>query len=321
MISVMIPAYNAENTIRRSVESVRSQSLQDFEIVIINDGSTDRTGEILDAYAALDARIRVFHQENRGISASRNRAIQVCRGALLTFVDADDVLLPGYLATLYKAMQETGAACVCCNHWIVQGAHRYSCFSDTQPVRVFTPEQALENILYHGVPDVSAWGKLYRRGLLEQIRYPEGALFEDAFVIADVVLAAGTIAFVPEPLYVYTLSDSSISRTCAAGHEMDLPAAVNRMTDRIRECYPQLERGCIRRRAHALLSAMRVLDPAVQKSVWADARRQLLGYALPVLFDTRAPARDKLGILAALPGHRFYRFVWGLYDKHRRRYG
>ena len=316
MISVMIAAYNAETTIARCLDSVLAQTMQDFEIVVIDDGSTDGTAAILAGYAAKDARIQVIHQENRGLASARNRAIRESRGNYLTFLDSDDSLLPDYLSALYTAIQNNGVPCVACNHYIVRGNSRELRF-DAQEFMTISAEQALENILYHGIPDVSAWGKLYARDLLEQIHYPDGALYEDTYVIADVLLAAGKIAFIPEPLYEYILSDTSISRTCKDGHVWDFCNAVDHMLETVSTHLPDCEAGCIRRRAHAIMSTMRTLDPKKHKAEWKKAHADLCRYALPVLKDPRAPKRDKLGILAALPGQRIYRLVWGMYEKMR----
>ena len=316
MVSVMIAAYNAEKTVARCLDSVLHQTMQDFEVVVINDGSTDGTADILAEYARKDARIRVIQQDNAGISAVRNRAVRESRGEELTFLDADDLLAPEYLCRLHETMERIGASCVCCNHCIIRGEDRTLGYEETEMV-MLTAEQALDHLLYHGIPDVAPWGKLYRRELLAQITYPEGLLFEDTYVIADILIKAGSIVYVPEPLYEYHIYDTSISRTCKDGHVWDFCVAVDHMVETVRGYLPDCEAGCVRRRAHAVLSTMWTLDPQKHKTEWKQAHAQLRRLALPVLKDPRATKRDKLGILAALPGQRFFRFVWGMYEKMR----
>lgn len=316
MISVMIPVYNAEKTISQCLDSILAQTMQEFEVVVINDGSTDGTAAILDDYVARDARIRVLHQKNKGLANVRNRLVQESRGEHVTFLDSDDRLLPDYLSALYAAMQNSGAPCVSCNHYIVRESNRELRFDERESL-ILSSEQAMENILYHGIPDVSAWGKLYTRELLERIQYPDGALYEDTYVIADVLLAAGRITFIPEPLYEYILLDNSISRTCKDGHVWDFCKAVDHMLETVSTHLPNCEAGCIRRRAHAIMSTMRTLDPKKHRAEWKKAHADLCPHALLVLKDPRAPIRDKLGILAALPGQWFYRLIWGMYEKMR----
>lgn len=104
-VSVIIPVYNAENYLHRSLESLLNQTYADFEVILINDGSTDRSGNICDEYASKDSRIRVFHKKNEGVSATRNFGIKKSDGELITFIDADDVVLKNYLFDLISAME------------------------------------------------------------------------------------------------------------------------------------------------------------------------------------------------------------------------
>lgn len=317
MISVLIPAYNAEKTIEACLDSVLTQTFQGFEVVVINDGSTDATAEILNAYAEKDTRIRVFHQENAGVSAARNRAVLESCGEEITFLDADDRLLPAYLEVLHNAKKKTGVVCVCCNHYVVYKGIRHKRFEEPTEFTLLSAHEALFGMLYHRVPDVSPWGKLYSRELLQKIHCPEGRIFEDSYVIADILIAAEQIGFVAEPLYEYVWRDTSISKSRNDPHLWDYYEAVNHMTNVVEQAYPEFQKGCVRRRSHAIMSMMRVLDPKLHKTDWRKARRLLRQSAWTVLTDKDAPKRDKLGILAALPGHWCYWLLWRLYTKHR----
>lgn len=321
MISVLIAAYNAEKTIVPCVDSVLRQIWQDFEIVIVNDGSTDGTAAIVDHLAESDLRIRGIHQENQGLSAVRNRLVRESNGQELLFLDADDRLLPDCLRILHEAKTTAGVPCACCNHYIVHGGVRIQRFEQPAGLTVLSGEQAIAGMLYHGIPDVSTWGKLYNRELLLDIRYPEGRLFEDSYTIADILITAGKIVYAPEPLVDYVWSDNSLSKRCDDEHLWDFYDAVEHMTQTVEREYPHMKRGCLRRRAHAVMSVMRTLDPAIHKADWRKARKLLNPLVWPVLTDWQAPMRDKLGILASLPGHRCYRLIWRLYMKNRRSYG
>ena len=109
-ISVIVPVYNVEQYLVKCIDSILSQTFTDFELLLIDDGSPDRCGEICDEYAKKDERIRVFHQENSGVSTARNIGLEMMKGQYLAFVDADDWIYPHYLQYLYEALQGNEAA-------------------------------------------------------------------------------------------------------------------------------------------------------------------------------------------------------------------
>ena len=103
-VSVIVPAYNVEDYLPRCLDSLLAQTFRDFELILVDDGSSDTTGIICDRYGETDARVRVLHQTNAGVSAARNRALEIASGAFITFVDADDTTDPTYLERLYTGM-------------------------------------------------------------------------------------------------------------------------------------------------------------------------------------------------------------------------
>ncbi len=106
-ISVIVPVYNVERYLHRCIDSILAQTLKEFELILIDDGTPDRSGAICDEYAARDNRISVIHQANAGVSAARNAGLEVAEGTWATFIDSDDWVAPEYLETIYKAVTET----------------------------------------------------------------------------------------------------------------------------------------------------------------------------------------------------------------------
>ena len=124
-VSVIVPAYNVEDYLPRCLDSLLAQTFRDFELILVDDGSTDTTGTICDRYGETDARVRVLHQANAGVSAARNRALEIVSGAFITFVDADDTTDPTYLERLYTGMQDTGADIASVNWLDSNGRNAY----------------------------------------------------------------------------------------------------------------------------------------------------------------------------------------------------
>lgn len=207
-ISVIIPIYNAGEFLPVCLDSVIEQSYVNLEILLIDDGSTDGSGAICDAYAARDSRIRVFHQENRGQSAARNVGLDAMTGELIAFVDADDVLAPEMLEKLGKAL-EIGADISLCNIRRIdeKGNVLYDCpIGDGLLNREEFVEQLLaEQAWFYVLPG----GKLYRKHLFEHLRFPEGFIYEDEAVLYPVVARCRRIAALSAPLYHYRRLNTS----------------------------------------------------------------------------------------------------------------
>ena len=119
VISVICPVYNAEKYLARAVKSVLAQSFEDFELILVDDGSTDNSGELCDAFAAEDKRVRVIHQANGGVSRARNAGIDSARGEYIAFIDSDDYVFPYWLSDLYEAIAAEGADISRAGHYCV----------------------------------------------------------------------------------------------------------------------------------------------------------------------------------------------------------
>ena len=318
-ISVLIPIYNAGQYLGRCLDSLEQQSWADFEVVAVDDGSRDESAGVCAGYARKDGRVRLIRQSNQGVSAARNTALRHARGKYLTFVDSDDWVEPQYLEALLGACREYQVPLSACNHWIEGEKGRRPCFPGGRSCTL-TARQACENLLYHHPPDASPWGKLYRRELLAQIRYPEGKYYEDTYRIAEILIGAGRMAYLPRPLYHYRIHRESISRGSFQPAKLQYLGAVAHMTRTIEDRFPDLQEGIIRRRVHAALSVRRYLvgcSPE-QKGEREKLEKEIRRWAGPVLRDARAPLRDKIGVCSVLAGPKAYDFFWQFYKRHLR---
>ena len=167
-VSIIVPVYNAELTIGRCVESILNQDYTDFELLLVDDGSPDNSGAICDAYAARDSRVRVFHQENSGVSASRNLALDRAQGTYLQFLDSDDWITPDATSSLVRAMESGPCDMVISDFYRVVG-ERLSQKGDIDEDGIMTREEFAAHMMedpadfYYGV----LWNKLYRRAIVE----------------------------------------------------------------------------------------------------------------------------------------------------------
>ena len=214
-ISVIVPVYKVEPYLSRCVDSILNQTYTDFELILVDDGSPDRCGEICDAYAAAHPHIHVIHRENGGLSAARNSGIEWMlansESRYVTFIDSDDWIHPQYLEFLLKAIETPGAAVG------MVGRQYLSEFDDAYPHYDPLPDALLydgeELFLARDWDFNYAWGKLYRREHFETLRYPEGKNFEDVFTTYQVLFTCGKTALIDIPLYYYFNNSQGISHS------------------------------------------------------------------------------------------------------------
>ena len=212
-ISVIVPVYQAESYLPRCMESIRLQTWQTYEVILVDDGSEDAGGALCDAYAQQDARIRVIHQENRGLSAARNAGIKTAKGEWVAFVDADDAVAPGYLETLYQAAVMKHCDISQCGFERFDKQLPESTAWDGT-CHVFSGEEMQWRIYSSDrqiyLESTVSWNKLYRRDLFKDILFPEGKLHEDEALSYRLYAKAARIAVLPCALYWYYQNPTGI---------------------------------------------------------------------------------------------------------------
>ena len=178
LLSIIVPVYKVENYLQKCIDSILAQTFTDFELILVDDGSPDGCPALCDAAAAKDARVRVIHQKNGGLSAARNAGLDVARGAWIGFVDSDDYIAPEMYEKLYRAVQSTGADLALCDYAKVDEAGVPGVQTHVPvPQKSLTGRELLQKA-YWTTAQI-AWNKLYRRTIFAQLRYPVGKLNED----------------------------------------------------------------------------------------------------------------------------------------------
>lgn len=209
MISVIVPVYNVEKYLRRCLDSIMNQTFRELEILVIDDGSTDASGEICDEYAEQDKRIRVFHTENRGLSAARNLGLDEASGEWIGFVDSDDwIEVDMYEVLLNKAL-ETDAEIVECG-----------VFKERDGV---VKEHGREDMLLSGMDAVKellcghlsdyAWDKLWNSRCFEKLRFPVNRVHEDTAITYQCLANADKVCVLSQSKYHYVYRPNSLSTT------------------------------------------------------------------------------------------------------------
>ncbi|WP_352398170.1 glycosyltransferase family 2 protein [[Clostridium] aminophilum] len=245
MISVIVPVYNVKPYLEESIQSVIHQTFRDLEIILVDDGSTDGSGEICDRYAEIDSRIRVIHQENRGLSAARNAGLDICHGDIIAFLDSDDAFLENALEVMEKAMRASGADIVECNFSSFPRKKRSNLRNTPMQKAIpnhkpglYSGPEAMKLNLYRTISN-SVWNKIYRREIWNRFRFRSGQNFEDTDIILPVLHSARNVYLLDDVLILYRRRPESITQTLNLKNLMDITAAYTHYTNYICQFSPQ----------------------------------------------------------------------------------
>lgn len=252
MISVIVPIYKVESYLSRCIDSVLAQTCQDFELILVDDGSPDGCGAVCDAYAAGDSRITVIHKENGGLSDARNAGLLAARGEYIAFVDSDDWLMPNYLRYMLDTLRERGADICECGILRTDGTE--SAPEETlSKVQCFEAQHAMGLLIEDKVLHQYVWNKLYRREVIGDITFPKGKTNEDEFWTYQVFGNAKLVAKIDTPLYMYFQRRDSIMGEGYSLKRLDALEAKEARQLYIEENYPQL---AVQARANMWLSCL-----------------------------------------------------------------
>ena len=210
MISIIIPVYNVEKYLRQCLESVVNQSHKDIEILVVDDGSTDRSGTICDEYTARDKRVRVFHTENHGLSAARNYALDRTHGDYIAFLDSDDWLEETAMQTFLTAARKTGADIVACRFYEEYVGKTVEPGGIDTDFTVEGSDILRAMVLDHKLTE-DVWNKFYKASFFKRIRFPEGLIFEDKATTYKLLQNASVLAYIPACLIHYRNRANSLS--------------------------------------------------------------------------------------------------------------
>ena len=210
LISVILPVYNVANYMSYSIETLLNQSYKNLEIILVDDGSTDESGNICDEIQNKDSRVTVIHTKNQGVSAARNAGMDYVHGEYLTFMDPDDIMGKYHIENLYNAAKKTDA------NFVITGYTKIT-VNSTKPIEnkkpkstvILDPSQALTSVMdFQSVYQEQPWGKLYKKNLFSFLHFPVGKFYEDRFVTYKVIFNAKKIAYEDACDYYYLTNRS-----------------------------------------------------------------------------------------------------------------
>lgn len=230
-VSVIVPVYKVEQYLDKCVQSILDQTFRDFELLLVDDGSPDKCGDMCEAWAKKDSRIRVIHKPNGGLSDARNAGIVQANGDYLLFVDSDDWIEKDMLATLYGLIREADADMACCNFRSVNEDGSQHWDDAVITPGVWTEEDFWKQFFSSNAQTYCnvAWNKLYKKELFDTVRYPVGRINEDVYILYDLVSQCKKIAATDQIGYYYLFRAGSIMNRSGSLRKLTNPEAyINR---------------------------------------------------------------------------------------------
>lgn len=320
LVSIIVPVYNVATFLPDCLVSLKNQTYKNLEIIFIDDGSTDNSGDLCELFAKEDSRAIIKHQKNGGLSSARNAGIDIANGNYIFFLDSDDYLADDCIEYLVSLAKASSSPIAICSHFERRSPKDTKDFNSGAKTGTMTVEQALGNMLNERGFNLQVTPKLFARSLFDstpKIRFPKDKLHEDVGTTYRLFLRAyeanheTTLAYGAEPKYYYNIRENSITNRSFDPKKLDLISQTDEMCDAIESRFPSLKNTTNLRRLHARFSILRqaktarYADPCVtyikEHKTW-------------ITENPEATKRDKLALASLRFGKTSFKAAWKTYE-------
>lgn len=300
LISVIMPVYNTSSTLGEAVKSVLQQRYPEFELILINDGSSDSSPEICDLLAKTDKRIKVVHQENKGLSAARNKGIEVASGEFIAFIDSDDRFDEEAFLNFYKAsIQYKGMTLYIMNFDKVYGSISLPKKKSKKRI-VVEPIELIELIFNSSGVAFYTWNKIYHHSLFQKVTFPEGKIFEDIVTTYQLAKNSSKTVITNEIGYHYVRSSNTIVSSSFSPEYYDILTETEQLYALLKIDFPELKHLGLQKLMESMISVGYKLSQAPENNdteVFKQRLQQDIGlYQEDITNDKKIPLYYKVGI-------------------------
>lgn len=309
LVSIIVPVYNVEDLLNRCIDSLLAQTHDRLEIILADDGSTDRSGLICDEYSNMDSRVRVLHIPNSGPSEARNIATESATGEYLMYVDSDDWVEADIVSRLLSLAQATDADISVCN-LIRTSDENIHVEADSRQF-TYSGSEAVKVMLYQREFDTGPCGKLYRTELIKKFKFPQGKIFEDLAIMSKVMHAANGVAYIPQQLYYYWDTPGSIMNSPYSAKKLDELDAIDGLVSFVNHSCPENMKAVLARKYSAYCQLIRWMpvdgltdaEQAVSEKIWTFLKE----YRWKMLLDNNARSKNRIAALLTIFGKRIFK--------------
>lgn len=312
LVSIVVPVYNVERYLARSIQSIKNQTYHNLQIILIDDGATDSSGTICDVQAATDNRIEVFHSENQGVAEARNLGLKHVRGEYLIFVDPDDFVGPEHVNNLFKAITSSPNSLLA-----VTGGTRF--YNDQKTINAQqggAPNHALSPVEAFAISIGSSttplffeypWGKIYKKELFPLMHYPKGRLFEDRYVNYKTMLNAHIVVYENSNDYFYLCDrPDSITNSVDLSH-LDCLQATREMLDYANREHPEASPYVFKRYCGELVYFYGLASKFNDAKIENELYEEIIDIRKEVLSSKHSRLSTKIGYASSYLGKWFFK--------------
>ena len=312
-ISIIIPVYNASKTLDACIASILRQTYCDYEVVLIDDGSSDSSADLCDSIATQHEHFKVAHIPHSGSSAARNKGLEMATGKFISFIDSDDEVDGRYLETLLYIISDYDADVAALSYQIIPRRKKPKPINDSAPIKIFPCEEAVLTLLYQNNLDSSQCFKLFRRDIINNIRFPEQyRVYEDLWFIYQIYSRCNKVAWTNRKLYFYHKERyGQMDKTCPlVDDSLNIVEDISKDL-RLRFPHERFEKAINSRTVSISfnllkhLSRQHISNPELENRCWENIKSLRLGN----LLDPNARFNNKLGVLLSFFGKSFFKFL------------
>ena len=315
LVSVIIPFYNNEFNVSKCINSILTQEYKNFEILAIDDGSTDKTFIKLREFASIDKRIKCAKEINSGRSVARNKGVHLSSGEYITFVDSDDYVNPKYLLHLVEGIRQGSDISMVNKLLVDSNDNPISNKIESSNVLInMTAEDGIKNVLRQN-PDNEVWGKIFKRKLFENVKFPRGKIYEDLYVTFALMSKASKISFMNSPDYIYVQHVNNTINSDFSLKKMDILSMGEMAKKAVLNKYPNLKRE-VACRLFAAYSNVWMQIPENKYNIeyelfWKELKKN----RSELLFRRIENKKVFFGVYFSLLGKRVYRYAYFLFKR------
>ena len=314
LVSIIIPVYNAEKYIGKCLDSVVRQTYSNLEVIVVDDGSVDRSSEICKEYYLKYSIIKFFCKKNEGVAQARNYGLNKCKGTFISFVDSDDFIHPDYVQTLVDLLLDQQADISICGFYkIYEGKKNVILKQKNVEKCIFSQKEAMKHFLYQNKIDSSFWAKMYKKELFNKITIKNYKVFEDMDTLYQLILKANKIVYCSKILYYYLVRQDSLIHKQFSKENAKVIFILNEMETKVLQIYPDLESAFSIRKMNAYFYVLRNVKKNTE--FYFEAKQFILKNRKKMLTILDIPKKTKWGIYISYINFQLIKPLFYLYNK------
>lgn len=319
LISIIVPVYKVEKYLEKCVKSILKQTYTNLEIILVDDGSPDKCGQLCDELAKEDDRIKVYHKENGGLSDARNYGVERANGEYIGFVDSDDYIHESMYEKLYEAIKKSGTLIVECGLTRVYKNTLRPHYEGEDYFLILDKQGYLKEYLENRRLYGSAWCKLIHRDLAKKIKFPIGKIYEDAFYTLELLNNVDKYTLISGNYYYYYIRENSITTRPFSSKDMDYIEIMEKICNYTLSNFPIYREQLLVRLTFAYISIFNQLIVTAnykKKKEYKILREKLKDIHFKIITNKKAPKNLKIAVLLLSINERLYKFILSKYKKY-----